>query len=103
MELKKTQEVVKFTDGQKVYVPKSTFAFDTELVEVLNVFQDDGSEAVLLVDKLGHIVMKPRSAVFGDIELAKTYYLNWLATMYNKLAESWKPAEAEAPAAEPTE
>ena len=94
MELKKTaEEVVKFNDGQKVYVPKNTFAFDTELIEVFNIFQDDGSDAVLLVDKLGHIVMRARNMVFGDIELAKQYYLNWLAVMHNKLSESWKPAE----------
>jgi hypothetical protein len=95
MELKKptSEEVVKFNDGQKVYVPKTTFAFDTELIEVFNVFQDDGSEALLLVDKLGHIIMRARNMVFGDIELAKQYYLNWLAVMHNKLSESWKPAE----------
>ena len=50
-DLKKTEEVVKFKEGQKVFVPKQTFAFDTELVEVFNVFQDDGSEALLLVNK----------------------------------------------------
>lgn len=100
MDLKKEKaEVVKFNEGQKVFVPKNTFAFDTELIEVFNVFQDDGSEAVLLVDKNGHIVMRGRGMVFGDIEIAKVYYLNWLQVMHDKLAESWKPAAA--PEAEP--
>lgn len=53
-DLKKTEEVVKFTEGQKVFVPKATFAFDTELIEVLNVFQDDGSQGLILVDKTVH-------------------------------------------------
>jgi hypothetical protein len=93
MDLKKQDEVIKFKEGQKVFVPKTTFAFDTELVEVFNVFQDDGSEAVLLVDKNGHIIMRARGGVFSDIEIAKQYYLNWLQVMHDKLAESWKPAE----------
>jgi hypothetical protein len=98
MDLKKEKaEVVKFNEGQKVFVPKNTFAFDTELIEVFNVFQDDASEAVLLVDKNGHIVMRARGMVFGDIEIAKTYYLNWLQVMRDKLAESWKPAQTEQP------
>jgi len=93
-ELKKTKdEVVKFAEGQKVFVPKQTFAFDTELIEVFNVFQDDGSEALLLVNKEGHIIMRARGMVFGDIVIAKQYYLNWLQVMHDKLAESWKPAE----------
>jgi hypothetical protein len=96
MDLKKQDEVVKLKEGQKVFVPKTTFAFDTELIEVFNVFQDDGSEAVLLVDKNGHIIMRARGMVFGDIEIAKQYYLNWLQVMHDKLAESWKPAEAPA-------
>jgi hypothetical protein len=97
-ELKKdNQEVVKFKEGQKVFVPKNTFAFDTELIEVLNVFQDDGSEGVLLVDKLGHLVMRARGTVFADIDLAKQYYLNWLLAMQNRLAESWTPANPEVP------
>jgi hypothetical protein len=94
MDLKKTkEEVVKFNEGQKVYVPKNTFAFDTELIEVFNIFQDDGSEAVLLVSKEGHIVMRARGMVFGDIEIAKQYYLNWMQVMHDKLTESWKPVE----------
>jgi hypothetical protein len=94
MELKKpVEEVVKFNEGQKVYIPKNTFAFDVELIEVFNVFQDDGSNAVMLVDKLGQIFMKSRNVIFSDIELAKQYYLNWLAVMHDKLSESWKPAE----------
>jgi hypothetical protein len=100
MDLKKQDEVVKFKEGQKVFVPKATFAFDTELVEVFNVFQDDGSEAVLLVDKNGHIIMRARGMVFGEIEIAKQYYLNWLQVMHDKLADSWKPAEAPAPTTE---
>jgi hypothetical protein len=90
---KEKAEVVKFKEGQKVFVPKITFGFDTELIEVFNIFQDDGSDAVLLVDKNGHIVMRARGGVFGDIEIAKQYYLNWLQVMHDKLAESWKPAE----------
>jgi hypothetical protein len=93
---KEKTEVVKFNEGQKVFVPKNTFAFDTELIEVFNIFQDDGSDAVLLVDKNGHIIMRARGSVFGDIEIAKQYYLNWLQVMHDKLAESWKPAEAPA-------
>ena len=102
-DLKKTEEVVKFKEGQKVFVPKQTFAFDTELVEVFNVFQDDGSEALLLVNKEGHIIMRARGMVFGDIIIAKQYYLNWLQVMHDKLAESWKPAEqpVEQPAEQP--
>jgi hypothetical protein len=100
MDLKKQDEVVKLKEGQKVFVPKATFAFDTELVEVFNVFQDDGSEAVLLVDKSGHIIMRARGMVFGEIEIAKQYYLNWLQVMHDKLADSWKPAEAPAPTTE---
>jgi hypothetical protein len=96
MDLKKQDEVIKLKEGQKVFVPKTTFAFDTELVEVFNVFQDDGSEAVLLVDKNGHIIMRARGMVFGEIEIAKQYYLNWLQVMHDKLAESWKPAEVPA-------
>jgi hypothetical protein len=96
MDLKKQEEVIKLKEGQKVFVPKTTFAFDTELVEVFNVFQDDGSEALLLVDKNGHIIMRARGMVFGDIEIAKQYYLNWLQVMHDKLADSWKPAEAPA-------
>jgi hypothetical protein len=96
-ELKKTkEEVVKFNEGQKVFVPKTTFAFDTELIEVYNVFQDDGSEALLLVNKEGHIIMRGRGMVFGDIVIAKQYYLNWLQVMHDKLVESWKPAEQSA-------
>jgi hypothetical protein len=91
-ELKK-EEVVKFTEGQKVFVPKATFAFDTELIEVFNVFQDDGSQGIILVDKNGALVMRARGMVFGEIEIAKQYYLNWLQVMRDKLAESWKPAE----------
>lgn len=99
-DLKKTkEEVVKFNEGQKVFVPKTTFAFDTELIEVYNVFQDDGSEALLLVNKDGHIIMRGRAMVFGDINIAKQYYLNWLQVMHDKLAESWKPAEQPAPEA----
>jgi hypothetical protein len=100
MDLKKQDEVIKLKEGQKVFVPKTTFAFDTELVEVFNVFQDDGSEAVLLVDKNGHIIMRARGMVFGEIEIAKQYYLNWLQVMHDKLAESWKPAEVPAPTTE---
>jgi hypothetical protein len=96
MDLKKQDEVIKFKEGQKVFVPKTTFAFDTELIEVFNVFQDDGSEAVLLVDKNGHIIMRARGMVFGDIEISKQYYLNWLQVMHDKLADSWKPAEVPA-------
>jgi hypothetical protein len=99
-DLKKTEEIVKFTEGQKVFVPKNTFAFDTELVEVFNVFQDDGSQGVLLVDKNGVIMMRARGMVFGDINIAKQYYLNWLQVMHDKLAESWKPAEEPAPTTE---
>jgi hypothetical protein len=99
-ELKKTEEIIKFTDGQKVFVPKSSFAFDTELIEVLNVFQDDGSQGLILVDKKGSLVMRARGMVFGEIEIAKQYYLNWLQVMHDKLAESWKPAEAPAPTTE---
>jgi hypothetical protein len=95
-ELKKTEEVVKFTEGQKVFVPKVAFSFDTELIEVLNVFQDDGSQGLILVDKNGSLVMRARGMVFGEIEIAKQYYLNWLQVMHDKLAESWKPAEAPA-------
>jgi hypothetical protein len=90
---KEKEEVVKFTEGQKVFVPKTEFAFDTELIEVFNVFQDDGSQGVLLVNKNGHILMRARGSVFSDIEIAKQYYLNWLQVMRDKLAESWKPAE----------
>jgi len=100
MDLKKQDEVIKLKEGQKVFVPKTTFAFDTELIEVFNVFQDDGSEAVLLVDKNGHIIMRARGMVFGGIEIAKQYYLNWLQVMHDKLADSWKPAEAPAPTTE---
>ena len=100
MDLKKQDEVIKLKEGQKVFVPKTTFAFDTELIEVFNVFQDDGSEAVLLVDKNGHIIMRARGMVFGEIEIAKQYYLNWLQVMHDKLADSWKPAEAPAPTTE---
>jgi hypothetical protein len=93
-DLKKEKEaVVKFNEGQKVFVPKTEFAFDTELIEVFNVFQDDESEGILLVNKNGHILMRARGMVFGDIEIAKQYYLNWLQVMHDKLAESWKPAE----------
>jgi hypothetical protein len=93
-ELKKdNQEVIKFKEGQKVFIPKASFAFDTELIEVFNVFQDDGSEGVLLVDKNGAIMMRARGMVFADISIAKQYYLNWLQVMHDKLAESWKPAE----------
>lgn len=93
MDLKKPKEdIVKFEEGQKVFVPKNAFHFDTELIEIFNVFQDDGSEAVLLVDKLGHIIMRARASVFADIEIAKMYYLNWLQVMHDKLADSWKPA-----------
>jgi len=93
-DLKKTkEEVVKFKEGQRVFVPKVTFAFDTELIETYNVFQDDGNEAVLLVNKDGHIIMRGRATVFADIAIAKQYYLNWLQVMHDKLAESWKPAE----------
>jgi hypothetical protein len=99
-DLKKTEEVVKFTDGQKVFVPKTSFGFDTELVEVFNVFQDDGSQGILLVDKNGAIMMRARGMVFADINIAKQYYLNWLQVMHDKLAESWKPAEAPAPTTE---
>jgi hypothetical protein len=98
-ELKK-QEVVKFEEGQKVFAPKLTFSFDTELIEVLNVFQDDGSQGLILVDKNGSLVMRARGMVFGEIEIAKQYYLNWLQVMHDKLAESWKPAEAPAPTTE---
>ena len=95
-ELKKTKdEIVKFKEGQKVFVPKTNFAFDTELIEVLNVFQDDGQEAILLVDKLGHVMLRARGTIFADIEIAKQYYLNWLQVMHDKLADSWKPAEAQ--------
>jgi hypothetical protein len=90
---KEKAEVVKFKEGQKVFVPKITFGFDTELIEVFNIFQDDGSDAVLLVDKNGHIVMRARGGVFSDIEIAKQYYLNWLQVMHDKLAENWIPAE----------
>lgn len=94
MDLKKPKEdIVKFEEGQKVFVPKTAFNFDTELIEIFNVFQDDGSEAILLVDKLGHIVMRARASVFADIEIAKMYYLNWLQVMHDKLADSWKPVE----------
>jgi hypothetical protein len=99
-DLKKTEEVVKFTDGQKVFVPKTSFGFDTELVEVFNVFQDDGSQGILLVDKNGAIMMRARGMVFADINIAKQYYLNWLQVMHDKLAESWKPAEEPAPTTE---
>jgi hypothetical protein len=92
---KKKEDVEKFKDGQKVYVPKNTFAFDTELIEVFNVFQDDGEEAILLVDKNGHIIMRARAMVFGEIEVAKQYYLNWLRVMHDKLAESWIPKPVE--------
>lgn len=40
--------------------------------------------------------MRARGMVFGEIEIAKQYYLNWLQVMHDKLAESWKPAEAPA-------
>lgn len=90
-DLKKKDEAVKLTEGQKVYVPKTTFAFDTELIEVFNVFQDDGSEAVLLVNKEGHIIMRAKAMVFEDILIAKQYYLNWMRVMHDKLAESWLP------------
>jgi hypothetical protein len=104
MDLKKTkEEVVKFDEGQKVYVPKSTFAFDTELIEVYNVFQDDGSEALLLVNKEGHVMMRSRGMVFGDIAIAKQYYLNWIQVMHDKLSESWKPAEEKPVEEKPTE
>lgn len=95
MDLKQPKEdVVKFQEGQKVFVPKNAFHFDTELIEVFNVFQDDGTtDAVLLVDKLGHIIMRARASVFADIEIAKMYYLNWLQVMHDKLADSWKPVE----------
>jgi hypothetical protein len=99
-DLKKTEEVVKFTEGQKVFVPKTSFGFDTELVEVFNVFQDDGSQGILLVDKNGAIIMRARGMVFADINIAKQYYLNWLQVMHDKLAESWKPAEEPAPTTE---
>jgi hypothetical protein len=99
-DLKKTEEVVKFTEGQKVFVPKTSFGFDTELVEVFNVFQDDGSQGILLVDKNGAIMMRARGMVFADINIAKQYYLNWLQVMHDKLAESWKPAEEPAPTTE---
>ena len=95
-ELKRAEEVVKFTEGQKVFVPKVAFSFDTELIEVLNVFQDDGSQGLILVDKNGSLVMRARGMVFGEIEIAKQYYLNWLQVMHDKLAESWTPAEAPA-------
>jgi hypothetical protein len=98
-ELKK-EEVVKFKEGQKVFVPKTTFAFDTELIEVFNVFQDDGSQAIIVVDKNGSLIMRARGMVFGEIEIAKQYYLNWLQVMHDKLAESWKPTEAPAPTTE---
>jgi hypothetical protein len=90
-DLKKKDDVVKFADGQKVYVPKTSFAFDTELIEVFNVFQDDGSEAILLVNKEGHIIMTARGRVFEDILIAKQYYLNWMRVMHDKLADSWLP------------
>ena len=99
-DLKKTEEVVKFTEGQKVFVPKTSFGFDTELVEVFNVFQDDGSQGILLVDKNGAIMMRARGMVFADINIAKQYYLNWLQVMHDKLAKSWKPAEEPAPTTE---
>lgn len=91
----KKEEVIKFTEGQRVFVPKTTFGFDTELIEIFNVFQDDGSQAILLVDKNGQIMMRARGMIFADIEIAKQYYLNWLQVMHDKLAESWKPAEAQ--------
>ena len=100
---KKNEEVVKFNDGQKVFVPKNTFAFDTELIEVFNVFQDDGEEAILLVDKNGHIMMRARAVVFSEIEIAKQYYLNWMRVMHDKLAESWFPKPAEEAPAEAAE
>jgi hypothetical protein len=99
-DLKKKDEVVKFTDGQKVYVPKNTFAFDTELVEVFNVFQDDGAEGILLVNKEGHLIMRPRTMLFAEIDLAKQYYLNWMRVMHDKLAENWFPKPAEEATAE---
>lgn len=103
MDLKKKEEVVKLKDGQKVFVPKNTFAFDTELIEVFNVFQDDGEEAILLVDKNGHILMRARGMVFEDIEFAKQYYLSWMRAMHDKLAESWFPKPVEAAEEAPVE
>jgi hypothetical protein len=100
---KKDEEVAKFTDGQKVFVPKATFAFDTELIEVFNVFQDDGEEAILLVDRNGHIMLRARTMVFGEIEIAKQYYLNWMRVMHDKLAESWFPKPTEEAPVETTE
>lgn len=98
---KKKDEVVKFTDGQKVFVPRNSFGFDTELIEVFNIFQDDGEEAILLVDKQGHVMMRARGGVFADIDVAKQYYLNWMRVMHDKLADSWFPKpEAEEPKAE---
>jgi hypothetical protein len=92
-DLKRTEEVVKFTEGQKVFVPKTSFGFDTELIEIFNVFQDDGSQGILLIDKNGVVMMRARGMIFADINIAKQYYLNWLQVMHDKLAESWKPAE----------
>jgi hypothetical protein len=92
-ELKKKEESLRLTEGEKVYVPAVYFNFDRELIEVFNVFQDDGSRGILLVDKTGAIVLRVREIVFKDLELAKQAYLNWLQLMHDKLAESWKPAE----------